>query len=101
MDATGNQKHVVFLASILKKFIEKVGPNNVVQVTTNNTAMNPIVWNLISSKYPHIFFQGCMVHTLNLMLEDFVNDYWTKKQAEIAQKIVKFIKRRHMLHVVF
>jgi len=56
VDTIGVQKDVVFWASILEKFIEKVGPNNVVQLTTDNTTMNPVVWNLISSKYPHIFF---------------------------------------------
>jgi len=101
MDATGNKKDVVFLTSVLEKFIEKVGPNNVVQVTRNNIVVNPTVWNLISSKYLNIFFQSCTVHALNLMLEDFMNKDWTKKQVEIAQKIVKFVKRMHMPYVVF
>ena len=101
VDATGVEKDAVYLASVLEKFIETVGPNNVVQVTTDNTAVNPAAWKLISSKYPHIFFQGCMVHALNLMLKDFVKQKWIKNQVEIAQKIVKFIKRRHMPLAVF
>jgi len=61
-DAIGRQKNAVFLTSILEKFIEKIDPNNVVQVTTNNIAINLAACNLISSNYMHIFFQGCMVH---------------------------------------
>jgi len=101
VDTTRVEKDAVYLASVLEKFIKKVGPNNIVQVTTDNIVVNPVAWNLISSKYLHIFFQGCMVHALNLMLKDFVNEDWIKKQVEIAQKIVKFIKRRHMPLVVF
>jgi len=48
VDATRVDKDAVYLASVLEKFIEKVGPNNIVQVTTDNTVVNSAAWNLIS-----------------------------------------------------
>jgi hypothetical protein len=26
--------------------------------------------DIITDKYPHIYFQGCVVHAMNLLLED-------------------------------
>ncbi len=70
MDTNGIEKNALFLASILEKFIEQVGPTNVVQVTTDIVLVNPTAWNMVSSKYPHIFFQGSVVHALNLLVQD-------------------------------
>jgi len=70
VETSGQNKTTAYVATVLEEFIEQVGPNNLVQVTTNNTNANPAAWNLVSRKYPHIFFQGCMVHALNLLLKD-------------------------------
>jgi len=71
MDTSGQKKTATYMTTILEEFIEQMGFKNVMQVTTDNTNANPVAWNLVSSKYPHIFFQGCVVHTLNLLLKDW------------------------------
>ena len=55
------------IADLLLKSIKDVGPSNVVQVITDNAARK-----IIEHTYPHIFWSGCLVHTLNLLMHDIV-----------------------------
>ena len=64
------QKGVQYLANVLEHFIEMIGPSNVVQLYTDNASVNLAVVTLVQQKYPHIFFQGCIVHALNLLLKN-------------------------------
>ena len=36
VDTTGNEKTATYMASLMERFIEQVGPHNIVQVCTNN-----------------------------------------------------------------
>jgi len=76
MDTSGVIKNAGYLAAMLEKFIEQASPHNVVQVMADNAPANPVAWNLVSLKYPHIFYQGCVVHTLNLLLKDWGKEKW-------------------------
>jgi len=71
VDTSGQKKTAAYVAAILEEFIEKMGLTNVVQVIADNINANSAAWNLVSSKYLHIFFQGCVVHALNLLLKDW------------------------------
>jgi hypothetical protein len=71
VDTTGYQKTAEYQASIMKKYIEKAGPDNVVQICTNNALSMKAMADIITNKYPHIYFQGCAVHAMNLLLEDW------------------------------
>ena len=101
VDTSGVEKNAEYLASVLEKFIEHVGPTNVVQVTADNAPVNPAAWNLVSMKYPHIFFQGCVVHALNLLLKDWGKEKWIDEYVNKAHAIVKFFKSRQMPLAIF
>ncbi|GJZ08524.1 uncharacterized protein Tco_0542807, partial [Tanacetum coccineum] len=49
--------------------IEDVGPENVVQVVTDNASNNMGAAKLLHEKRPKIFWTSCATHTINLMLE--------------------------------
>ncbi|CAA0812145.1 hAT transposon superfamily protein [Striga hermonthica] len=49
--------------------IEQVGPENVVQVVTDNASNNMGAAKLLCIKRPTIFWTSCAAHTLNLILE--------------------------------
>nr|GEY83169.1 hypothetical protein [Tanacetum cinerariifolium] len=49
--------------------IEEVGPENVVQVVTDNASNNIRASTLLKAKRPTIFWTSCATHTINLMLE--------------------------------
>jgi hypothetical protein len=46
----------------MEKYIEEVGPYNVVQICTNNTSFIKAAADIITKETPHIYFQGCSVH---------------------------------------
>lgn len=77
-----------------------MGPTNVMQVTTNNTTMNPTTMRLVL-KYPHIFFQGCVVHTLNLLSKDWATQQWIMNLLLEAKIVLKFFKKGHMPFTIF
>ncbi|CAH1441575.1 unnamed protein product [Lactuca virosa] len=49
--------------------IQQVGPENVVQVVTDNATNNMGAAKLLKEKIPSIFWTSCATHTINLMLE--------------------------------
>jgi hypothetical protein len=59
------------------------------------------VADIITDKYPHIYFQGCAVHAMNLLLEDWRKATWMKEVVKKSRTIIKFIKRWHMELAVF
>ena len=101
VDTTGYPKTAVYQASIMEKYIEKVGPQNIVQICTNNTSSMKVATDIITNKYPHIYFQGCVFHAMNLLLEDWTKAMWMKEVVKKSRTIIKFIKRRHMLLAIF
>jgi hypothetical protein len=50
-------------------YFEEVGPENVVQVVTDNASNNMGASKLLKDKRPTIFWTSCATHTINLMLE--------------------------------
>ena len=60
-----------YQASFMEKYIEEVGPHNVVQICTDNPSSMKAVANIITNKYRHICFQGCTMHTMKFLLEDW------------------------------
>lgn len=68
VDCEGQMKDSQFNANILIEEIELVGPENVVQVITDNATVHRAISLSIEGKYKHIFWTPCVVHSLNLML---------------------------------
>jgi hypothetical protein len=96
VNTKGYQKTTQYQASIMEKYIEEVGPHNIVQICTVNASSMKAAADIITDKYPHIYFQGCTVHAMNLLLEDWEKVTWMKEVVKKSRTIVKIIKRRHM-----
>ena len=101
VDTSGHKKTAEYQASIIEKYIEEVGPNNVVQIATDNASIMKAATDIITTKYSHIYFQGCVVHAMNLLLGDLAKAKWIAEVVQKAKTIVKFIKKRHMPLAVF
>jgi hypothetical protein len=56
MDTTGYPKIVEYQAFIMEKYIEEVVPQNVVYICTDNASSMKVVADIITDKYPHIYF---------------------------------------------
>jgi DNA-directed RNA polymerase subunit K/omega len=70
VNCQGEVKDKFFIFTIIKEVIEKVRPQNVVQVVTDNASVCKAAGMLIESQYPSIFWTPCVVHTLNLSLKN-------------------------------
>jgi hypothetical protein len=101
VDTTGYPRTAEYQASIMEKYIEEVGPQNIVQICTDNASSMKVAADIITDKYLHIYFQGCAVHAMNLLLEDWGKATWMKEVVKKSRTIIKFIKRRHMPLAVF
>jgi hypothetical protein len=77
----------------MEKYIKVVGPHNVVHICTDNASSMNVAANIITNKYPHIYFQGCTMHAMNFLLEDWRKAIWMKEVVKKSRTIVKFIKR--------
>ncbi|TXG56892.1 hypothetical protein EZV62_018205 [Acer yangbiense] len=64
----GDQKDKHFISNLLVDSIREIGPENVVHVITDNGPVCNAAGLLVKSKFPHIFWTPCVVHTLNLAL---------------------------------
>ncbi|XP_054797659.1 putative transcriptional regulator tpeD [Prosopis cineraria] len=70
IDATSEYKDRFYMADLIKKVVEEVGPHKVVQVITDNAPVCKSAGKMVEDEYPHIFWTPCVVHTLNLALKN-------------------------------
>ncbi|XP_022145205.1 uncharacterized protein LOC111014710 [Momordica charantia] len=70
VDCSGEVKDKFFIANLMKEVINEVGPDNVVQVITDNAPNCKGAGQLIEGQFPMIVWTPCVVHTLNLALKN-------------------------------
>ncbi|GAV67734.1 DUF659 domain-containing protein/Dimer_Tnp_hAT domain-containing protein, partial [Cephalotus follicularis] len=63
-------KDKFYVASLITDTIAEVGPQNVVQVITDNAPVCKFVGAIVKMQYPFIFWTPCVVHILNLALKN-------------------------------
>jgi hypothetical protein len=96
IDTLGHMKDAVYIADVIKRYLIEVGPENVVQVCTDNTNVIRKAVSIVQQQWLHLYFQGCMAHALNPLLQDWGLPQWTSSMVEDAQKIVRFIRACHV-----
>jgi hypothetical protein len=68
----------------------------VVQVITDSAPVCKAAGLIIEGRYDHIFWTPCIVHNLNLILEEIDNKVsWIKELTGEAREIIKFITNHH------
>ncbi|KAI9196337.1 hypothetical protein LWI28_023056 [Acer negundo] len=70
INCEGEYKDKHFISNMFIESIREIGPQNVVQVITNNTSACKAAGLLVEAKYRHIFWTPCVVHTLSLALKN-------------------------------
>jgi hypothetical protein len=71
IDTSGDMKDAVYIADVIKRYLIEVGPQNVVQVCTDNASVMRKVVSIVQLEWLHLYIQGCMTHALNLLLQDW------------------------------
>ncbi|KAH6776392.1 hAT transposon superfamily protein [Perilla frutescens var. hirtella] len=77
--------------------IEEVGPDNVVQIVTDNASNNMGAAKLLIERRPTIFWTSCGAHTIDLMLESIAKQERFKKVIDQAKSITIFLYAHHQV----
>ncbi|KAL8155677.1 hypothetical protein AgCh_000904 [Apium graveolens] len=94
-----NEAHTAkFVHDYVDKYIQEVGPNNVIQMVTDNASNNMAAVKLLRDKRPHIFWTSCATHTLNLMLEAIGK---TPKFKFVIDKAKSILEKQEKLKFMF
>ncbi|WVZ94087.1 hypothetical protein U9M48_040024 [Paspalum notatum var. saurae] len=84
--------------SEVKSVMMKVGYHNVVQIVTDNGSNYKKACEILTDQFPHMAWQPCLAHTINLMLKDI--EKWPEHEACIrsAQQICSWLYNSNSLH---
>ena len=69
VDTTNIPKTIDHIFSLMDKFVEKVGEENVIQVVTDNETSFKVA-GMLMGKQKHLFWSPYATHYIDLMLED-------------------------------
>ncbi|KAL6557390.1 hypothetical protein OROMI_017740 [Orobanche minor] len=110
----GQIKNKFFIADLIKGVVMEVGPQNVVQVITDNAPVCKATGMIVETQYPHIFWTPCVVHTLNLALKNicdaknvesnedvYVQCHRITEVAERALMVKNYILNHNMVNTMF
>ena len=78
-----------------------IGGHNVVQVCTDNAPVIASASCDVMQSNPHMYVQGCAVHCLDLLLEDWGKEDWMQKLVKKTRVICAFIKNHHASQAIF
>jgi len=104
INASDEIKDKDFIARHMRDVVMEVGPDNVVQIITDNATVCKATGMLIELEFPSIYWTPCVVHTLNLVLKNicaaknmennsvaYDQCFWISQIADDATFIKKFI----------
>jgi hypothetical protein len=101
VDCSGHRKDADFQFQILREAIEKIGPQNVVQVVTDAAHVCRAAGRLIEATYQHIWWTPCCVHAMNNALKDMGKISWIKGVVSDARDVQMYICNHHTSHALF
>jgi hypothetical protein len=78
IDTIREQKDAHYICNALGGYIETIGINNVVQICTHNASNMKSAANLLIYRFSSFYFQGCVAHCLDLLLENWGKTTWAK-----------------------
>jgi hypothetical protein len=58
IDTSGHTKDVVYIADVMKRYLIEVGPENVVQICTDNASVMRKAVHIVQEDWPHLYFCG-------------------------------------------
>jgi hypothetical protein len=76
------------LCNVLVGYIETIRVDNIVQICTNNALNIRNVTNILVHHFSNFYFQSCVIHCLDLLLEGWGEATWVK---QIAKKTYIYI----------
>ncbi|WVZ77634.1 hypothetical protein U9M48_025480, partial [Paspalum notatum var. saurae] len=98
VDATDKIQDHQYLLKEIKAVVMKLSYHNVVQIVTDNGSNYKKTCEILTEQFPHMIWQPCLAHTINLMLKDIGK--WPEHEACIrsAQQICSWLYNSNSLH---
>ncbi|XP_061375040.1 uncharacterized protein LOC133317217 [Gastrolobium bilobum] len=101
VDAYNASKTADFLYKLFRDVVLHVGPENVVQIVTDNAANYVASGRLLEAEFPKIFWSPCAAHCINVMLHDIGKLEEVSVVVSHAATITKYIYNHcHPLHLM-
>ena len=72
INCEGETKNKHFIDDWLINTVQEIGPQKVVKVIFDNVAAYKATEHIVEAKFRHIFWTPCVVHTLNLAIQDMM-----------------------------
>jgi len=96
MDATDQIQNTEFIYDCIKEVVVKdVGESCVVQIVTDNGSNYNKACKQLIAEYPHITWQPCAAHTINLMLKDIARYDEVDELLYSGKRICRFLYKHN------
>jgi predicted aconitase with swiveling domain len=104
-DNSDRYKTGINIAESLFKIIQEIGPYNGIQVIIGNATNGKATRAIIEDRCPNIFWPGCLVHAMNLLMHDIIkmkdHDYrWIGALYKRGKKMIRFITNHTMANAI-
>jgi hypothetical protein len=97
-DTIGEWKDAHYIRNTLIKYVETIETNDIIQFCTCNASSMRSVADLLICRFPSLYFQGCVVHCLDLLLEDGGGNNMAKVNCEKNKRYLFFSYDNTMCH---
>jgi hypothetical protein len=101
VNATGEVQNAEFIYDCIKEVVvDDVGAKFVVQIVTDNGSNYKKACKQLIVEHPHITWQPCAAHTVNLMLKDIGKFDDVANVVDSAKRICRFFYKHNRLHAM-
>ncbi|KAE9546800.1 hypothetical protein FO519_009988 [Halicephalobus sp. NKZ332] len=93
INATSDAHDGVFICKVLSSEIEKLGPQKIVALVTDNAPNMKAAWKLINQSYPWIVCEGCKAHGVDLAAKDLCKLDFVSEIVNKCIEVAKFFRK--------
>uniref|UniRef100_A0A914D7Z1 DUF659 domain-containing protein n=1 Tax=Acrobeloides nanus TaxID=290746 RepID=A0A914D7Z1_9BILA len=90
IDTENNRHTAEYIAEILSQEIERVGPEKVIGLITDNAANMKAAWRILQQKYPWLLCYGCKNHIFHLTTKDICSIEPVKELIKESKDLADF-----------
>ena len=86
-----------YLAKVIGEVIEKVGPNKISAMVSDNASNVRLAREILQEKYPNIENVRCIAHSVNLIACDIVKEPFGDRLLRRVNILASFFRNSHQL----
>lgn len=91
-------KTAEYMAGVTELVVEKIGPEKILAVATDNAADMKKTWKLLEAKFPHLkIFYGCCAHLLHHLIDDIAKIASLGSIVDGAVTIARDVKKSSVI----